>query len=382
MLLSPTTSQASPANKPEIFPYAAEGGVVAPIVGPGAPAPGDDLRSTLLNGHHETAVSPRIRFMSADEIGKRARLSWLIDGLLEEGAVSVLVGRPSTYKTFIALDMALSVAAGIPWHGRHVSTGLVAYIVAEGAQGLQERVGAWELAHRVKGLGCRYWPEGVQLTVQKEVDELVRGLDLLEVPPKLVVVDTMARCFVGRDENTAKDVGGLIAGIDRIRVHTGGAVLVVHHCGKDGKPRGSTALSAAANTEILVERRKGAVILTCSKQKNAEEFDAITFRPETVTLSETASSLVLREADCHRSGEKSDDPAPRQTDLSRRDKEVLAVLSGFGDQGATFSDWEEAACRELSISESTFSRARRKLEKQDAIALSDNIYRCSADDGW
>ena len=61
----------------------------------------------------------------------------------------------------------------------------------------------------------------------------------------MVVIDTLARCFGGNDENDARDMGAFIEGCDVIKQKTGATVLVVHHSGKDeGKgARGSSAFA-------------------------------------------------------------------------------------------------------------------------------------------
>lgn len=44
-----------------------------------------------------------------------------VEGLLIDGAMSVVYGESGCGKTFFALDLALHVAAGIPWRGREVA---------------------------------------------------------------------------------------------------------------------------------------------------------------------------------------------------------------------------------------------------------------------
>src|SRR5436190_1895406 len=86
----------------------------------------------------------RFPMFTTSEYKNRPRLRWLIDGFLVEGGVAALYGSPGSFKTFIALDMAASVAAGIGWAGRQTSRRRVLYISAEGAAGLQDRIAAWE----------------------------------------------------------------------------------------------------------------------------------------------------------------------------------------------------------------------------------------------
>jgi hypothetical protein len=72
--------------------------------------------------------------------------------------------------------------------------------------------------------------------------------------PVLIVVDTLARSMGDGDENTAKDAAMFVRNCDLIREATGAHVMVIHHTGKDEErgARGSSALRAAVDTEILV----------------------------------------------------------------------------------------------------------------------------------
>lgn len=83
----------------------------------------------------------------------------------------------------------------------------------------------------------------------------------------------------GADENKASDMGAFIAGCDAIKAATGATVLVVHHSGKDETKgaRGSSSFRAALDAEFLVKRETvgaKALVLTCTKQKDAEEAES------------------------------------------------------------------------------------------------------------
>ncbi|MFP1773965.1 integrase domain-containing protein [Lonsdalea quercina] len=95
------------------------------------------------------------------------------------------------------------------------------------------------------------------------------------MPVRLIILDTLARCFGGSDENAAKDMGVFIQGCDAIKAATQATVLIIHHSGKDQDKgaRGSSAFRAALDVEFNV-RREGdgaALILSCTKMKDAEE---------------------------------------------------------------------------------------------------------------
>ena len=60
---------------------------------------------------------------------------------LPERSFTMMYGAPGTGKSFLAIDMALSVANGLPWHGYETKQGAVLYIAGEG-------VAAWASAGR------------------------------------------------------------------------------------------------------------------------------------------------------------------------------------------------------------------------------------------
>ena len=72
---------------------------------------------------------------------------WLIDGVMPKQALGMLFGPSGHGKSFLALDMALSVATGREWFSHRSAQGQVIYVVAEGGRGMVKRVKAW-LHHR------------------------------------------------------------------------------------------------------------------------------------------------------------------------------------------------------------------------------------------
>jgi hypothetical protein len=138
----------------------------------------------------------------------------LVEGLLIERENVAFVGTPKSGKTFIALDCALSIAAGVPVLGtkRINRRGIVIYLSGEGHGGMQARVGAW-LAHR--GLDASvlenhfFYKKGVPITTESEEANLAQCAEFVaavrehEGEPVLVVIDTMARSLRGADENSA-----------------------------------------------------------------------------------------------------------------------------------------------------------------------------------
>ncbi len=157
------------------------------------------------------------------------------------------MGPYDSYKSFVAVDAAASPGAGLPFLGRFpTQKGPTLYILGEGGRQFGRRLRAYRTHRGVTGaLGIKFLLHPVQFMDDRETERLLRAIAALPAPPVLIVIDTMARCLVGGEENSARDVGLFIHGVERIRHATGAAVLVVHHAGKDGKTRGSTGLPGA-----------------------------------------------------------------------------------------------------------------------------------------
>lgn len=79
---------------------------------------------------------------------------FVIAGLVESETLSLLFADPGSGKSFVALDMAASIATGHTFHGRDVKPGAVIYICGEGKNGIRRRLTAWERHHGVSLQGA------------------------------------------------------------------------------------------------------------------------------------------------------------------------------------------------------------------------------------
>lgn len=196
----------------------------------------------------------------------------LIDDVLDRGTVALLYGKWASGKSFIAQDWAACVATGKGWQGRPVETARVLYVAAEGAFGMKGRLEAWEAGwhRRIPDDALVIYPRPVNLTNSADTRDLA---ELIEWGGfGFIVVDTLARCMVGADENSAKDCGEVVDALNRLRENTPngrGVVLGVHHTGKDGKTfRGSSVFEAGADTVYAVNVNSNGIHLEREKRKD------------------------------------------------------------------------------------------------------------------
>jgi hypothetical protein len=235
----------------------------------------------------------RSRMLSMAQVLALPAPEALVAGLLDLDSLVFLYGRPKSFKSFAALDVALSVAAGMRWCGRPVTAVPVVYVVAEGVAGMGPRVEAWHQAHPMAGgvEGIRFYPVPLQLTDEHAVTSFIEVVRTLGA--RFVILDTLARCALGADENSSRDGGRLVEQADRIRQATGACVTLVHHAGKDASAglRGSSAFLGAADLVIRCDAVESVVTLTVEDSKNHP-----TPAPIRLTVTPTGRSLVLVEA--------------------------------------------------------------------------------------
>ena len=299
------------------------------------------------------AARAPLRVLSEAEVVALPPAEWLLDGLLVAGSLSCMYGPPGGGKTFVALSMAKSVATGRPMLGHAVrQTAPVLYVAAEDVHGVGQRVEAWNDHHgRPAGHPVSFIGEAVNVANVAAVDALADAAE--SVAAGLVVLDTFARCSVGVEENSSRDIGQVVGLLDRLRARTGAAVLLVHHSGKDVSrgSRGSNALLGAVDTEL--ECVDG--LLRVTKQKSAPADHPTGWKLEPV-----ATSAV---------------PVPRRWDdldhdKSRRDDvlDALQRVCAIGDTVAS-GVWQDAVTT-TGLSRSTFFAHRKALVESGAVRQS------------
>lgn len=232
----------------------------------------------------------RFRLLSADALADLPEPRPLVDGWLYEGSLAAIIAPYSSYKTFVALDLALCIARGYDWHGHTVRHGPVVYIAAEGRGGLAKRVTAWRALNGQPDAGAAFFvPQSVTLNDPADLAALLRALDGMDPTPVAIFVDTVARTLSG-NENHAEDAGAYVQACDTLRERTGAAVVLVHHTGWEGtRSRGSSSLPAAFDTELSLTKDGDRVTIRASKQKDVP--DGSTVLLEAVPI---AASLAMR----------------------------------------------------------------------------------------
>jgi hypothetical protein len=234
----------------------------------------------------------------------------LVEGILTEGAGSVLYGDSNSGKTFFAIDMAAAIARGKPWMGKKTEQGMVIYLAAESPSSVQCRLRAYQIHHGIKVPNFAIVQNPIDLfdgqADTEAVIQLVRQLEQQRGQKvRLIIGDTLARLSAGANENSGQDMGLVVRRFDRIRVECDAHFQLVHHSGKNAAngARGWSGIKAAIDTEIEITDSPTGRCAEITKQRDLPtKGERIGFRLETVTLGLTkwkslATSCVVLPAD-------------------------------------------------------------------------------------
>jgi hypothetical protein len=218
----------------------------------------------------------------------------IVEGVIGRAAMSVLYWDSNSGKTFLAIDLACSIASAKRWMGRNTEHGMVVYLATESATSVQMRLQAYKRHHQTK---CGYLAI-VQspITLYDGAADAMQVVDLIQrleseigLKCALVIGDTLARMSAGANENSGEDMGTVLAHADFIRREADVHVMLIHHSGKDAArgARGWSGLRAAIDTEIEVtcDDATGMRVAEITKQRDIPgKGERIGFRLETVEM--------------------------------------------------------------------------------------------------
>ena len=127
------------------------------------------------------------------DLTQREPMGWLIKSVLPKAELGILFGASGSGKTFVALDLAFSIARGIAWRNRRTTRGKVVMIAAEGGSGLGKRAEAYAQFH---GFDLRSVPELQVITAapnfldSDDISEVIAEIKNLG-DVDLIVTDTL-----------------------------------------------------------------------------------------------------------------------------------------------------------------------------------------------
>ena len=207
----------------------------------------------------------------ADLEDRPRQQQWLIDSLWGEQAVGIVGGEPKCGKSFLALDLAVAVAAGVPClrHFPAKQPGAVLLFAAEDAghivrsrlQGITQAAGA---AFDTLDIAIIDVPI-LRLDHRDDRQRLVETVQ--RIKPRLLILDPLVRLH-GVDENAVAEIAPILGFLRDLQRRFESAVVLVHHARKSAAARpgqalrGSSELHAWGDSNLYLRRRNRQILMT------------------------------------------------------------------------------------------------------------------------
>ena len=227
---------------------------------------------------------------------------WLIDQLWSAAAVGVIGGAPKCSKTWLALDMSLSVATGTACLGRYdvpQPGPVLIYLAEDSITVVRERI---EGIARHRGLPIESVPIHVITAPVLRLDRDPHCTQLRETArrlrPRLLLLDPLVRLH-GIDENNAGEVAQLLAYFRALQRDLDLAVILVHHTRKNAPGgtaagqglRGSSDIHAFGDSNLYL-RRTGTRLMLSSEHRAAAAADSVYLELDTSDEASTHLEVV------------------------------------------------------------------------------------------
>lgn len=240
----------------------------------------------------------------AEIVSEENSQRWLIDQLWGASAVGVIGGAPKCSKTWLALDMSLSVATGTACLNRYAvpeSGPVLVYLAEDSLSIVRERV---EGMARYRGLDLDTVPIHLITIPVLRLDRDPHRAQLLETArqlrPRLLLLDPLVRLH-GIDENHAGEVAELLAYFRSLQRQLDLSVVLVHHTRKNAAGgtaaglglRGSSDIHAFGDSNLYLRRSSDRLVL--SSEHRAAAASPPVYLSLVATPAETTHLEVLAE---------------------------------------------------------------------------------------
>ena len=193
---------------------------------------------------------------SISEMRKNAtKKDFIVDNLMKSNGLYCLVARPKVGKSFLALQLANSVATGTNFLGFRTSPSPVLYISTE--------MDNSQIIDRIDAMNLQFTDENFRSKVNEIGERNLNLMDLqiefqefsTELNGKLVIIDMFSGIDMnnGYDLNNYQDMGQVI--IPKFRElcqKYNFTILLVHHLNKNNKSLGSTAIDGSVDGIITL----------------------------------------------------------------------------------------------------------------------------------
>jgi hypothetical protein len=287
---------------------------------------------------------------------------WLIESLWGASAVGFCFGHPKLGKSWVGLDIAVSVSTGTHCLGKypvHEPGGVLIYLAEDPPSALKERI---ECIARHRGLTLSELDLQVikvptlRLDLARDRERLSATVEYLR--PRLLILDPLVRLH-SLNENDSQAISELLSYLRQLQRNLDVALLLIHHARKNGTGgmhggqglRGSGDLWAWSDVNLYLHRVRGNLQLSI-EHRSAPAPEP--FFVELVTSDPRSIHLEVR-----------DDPPEEKNDHSL----LESVMEALGSEQPMT---RQALRQKLSVKNERLGQALQFLEREGKVARSSN----------
>lgn len=211
------------------------------------------------------------RILESTDIARLPPRPQLVRSVLRQGEVALMVGATKSRKTWLAIDLALSVAGGRLWLGRECAPAPALFVDAEcPREVLGERLRILERDRSPRAAERLSWVARRGSCPTSVLDACCDlRQDIAESDAHLCVIDTMSAYFPVKDENDNAEATSLLSRITDVAEEMQCAIVLVHHTPKaSGGKRSVVDAGAGAGAYA---RRVDTVIAIREEEDEAKE---------------------------------------------------------------------------------------------------------------
>lgn len=249
----------------------------------------------------EPPASLLLPVVRADELAPRpAAARWLVRDLWLRAAVGIIGGQPKCGKTWLGLELAVSVAAAAPCLGCYAVDDpgpALVYLAEDAAADVRDRV---DSICRRRNVAIEHLDLFVitvpALRLDTQSDRARLAATVAELRPRLLLLDPLVRLH-RLDENSASEISGLLAFLRELQRRFDLAVVLVHHAGKRDRARPGQSLRGSSDLHSWTDsaaylRREGEALTLQLEHRSAPSPPAVRLRLDAADLGSSSEESL------------------------------------------------------------------------------------------
>ena len=267
-------------DRPEVLVANAFAGIVVP-------------EPVYMNAGGTPSAAPAQSISWADDPEADKPIEWLLKEILPRTGVAIMFGAAKSGKSFLAFDLAARLGCGMPWFNVRTPKEPVGVLMllGEGRGTVRTRLNAFRRATGAEHPALAWAgisdlkTEAGREAARRIIMETKAGMAARGVRLALVMLDTLSTTLGLESENDSSEAAPVLKALAAMSEELDVALLGLHHAGKNGQDRGTTAFRDQCDIMLEVQKPdEGPRKLSVKLNRNGREDWETSFELDIVTL--------------------------------------------------------------------------------------------------